>query len=206
MTLPREQGAPAEPSSDQRTDRELLAAHLDGDRDAFTLLVRRHRARLWTYALRSLRDREEAAEALQDAFVRAHRYAGSYRADAEVENWLTRIVTRVVLDKIKARRPSTVPLDEDASGDEAREGRADAVETADAHGEVDAQLTVKAMLAVLPDEQRQAILLVDVQGLSVAETADTLGISVGTVKSRCARGRARLAAALTATGQGRRPR
>jgi RNA polymerase sigma-70 factor (ECF subfamily) len=69
---------------DVRDDRSLLAAHVDGDPEAFGVLFGRHRDRLWAVALRTLGDREEAADALQDAMVSAFRRAGSYRGDAAV--------------------------------------------------------------------------------------------------------------------------
>jgi RNA polymerase sigma-70 factor, ECF subfamily len=66
------------------TDRRLLARHVDGDRDAFGELVRRHQDRLWRVAVRTLGDPDDAADAVQDALVSAYRAAGSYRGDAAV--------------------------------------------------------------------------------------------------------------------------
>ena len=60
----------------ERPDAELLQAHVDGDQDAFAELFRRHRDRLWAVALRTVGDREEAADALQDALLSAYRAAG----------------------------------------------------------------------------------------------------------------------------------
>lgn len=167
-----------------------MAAHVDGDRSAFPEVITRHRARMWTLALRALRNREDAADALQDGCIRALRSARTYRGDAEVATWLSRIMLNVCLTRIEARkRRSTVPLDDDQHhGVPAR---------TDAFADINARWAIAELLARLPDEQRLAILLVDVEGYSVAETADTLGVAPGTVKSRCARGRARLAAALT---------
>ncbi len=172
-------------------DRELMAAHVAGDDDAFSELVRRHRQRLYALATRTLRDREEAADAVQDALIKAFRGAGSYRGDAEVVAWLGRIVVNVCVDRIRARKGVTVPLDDDRGEDnQARDTRGDAFE------DIDAQLAARQLLEALPDEQRLPILLVDVHGYSVAEAATRLGVPTGTVKSRCARGRARLAATL----------
>jgi RNA polymerase sigma-70 factor (ECF subfamily) len=164
-------------------DRALLAAHAAGDPDAFGTLVRRHRDRLWAVALRTLGDREEAADALQDALISAYRSAGGFRGDAAVTTWLHRIVVNACLDRVRRRRP-TVPLpDEPAVVDD----RTDSVAT---------RLTVHAALAGLPAEQRAALVLVDLEGMPVAEAASVLGVAEGTVKSRCARGRARLAVLL----------
>jgi RNA polymerase sigma-70 factor (ECF subfamily) len=165
-------------------DAALLRAHVAGDRYAFTELVRRHRDRLWAVALRTLSDREEAADALQDALISAFRSADRFRGDAAVTTWLHRIVVNACLDRIRRRqaRP-TVPL---ADTDPAPIAPVDS-ETA---------LDVRAALARLPHDQRVALVLVDIQGYAVSEAAAILRVPEGTVKSRCARGRARLAALL----------
>jgi RNA polymerase sigma-70 factor (ECF subfamily) len=168
-------------------DRALLAAHVEGDRDAFPDLVALHRDRLWAVALRTLGDREEAADALQDALLSAYRAAPSYRGEARVTTWLHRVVVNACLDRVRRRqaRP-TDPLPED------RELAA----PGDALADRETALELEAALGALPLEQRAAIVLVDVQGLPVEEAARVLGCPVGTVKSRCSRGRARLALSL----------
>jgi len=171
------------------TDAELIAAHAAGDRQAFGELVRRHRDRMWAVALRTLRDPDEAADALQDAFISAFRAAGSFRAESQVTTWLHRIVVNACLDRVRRRnaRP-TWPLPEAGPHEPAM--------PRDAMSERETQLAVQDALGTLPQEQRAAIVLVDVEGYSVAETAAILGVAEGTVKSRCARGRAKLAVLL----------
>ncbi|HEX3791301.1 MAG TPA: RNA polymerase sigma factor SigM [Pseudonocardiaceae bacterium] len=171
------------------SDADLIAAHAAGDPRAFAELVHRHRDRLWAVALRTLRDPEEAADALQDAFISAFRAAGSFRAESQVTTWLHRIVVNACLDRIRRRsaRP-TVPLPEEGPGEPVAEG--------DAIADRETSLVVAAALAELPEEQRAPIVLVDVQGYSVAEAATILGVPQGTVKSRCARGRSKLAKVL----------
>ncbi len=173
------------PSADPRTDDALLRAHVAGDREAFAALVRRHRERLWAVALRTVGDREEAADALQDALLAAYRGAGRFRGDAAVTTWLHRIVVNACVDRARRRqaRP-TVPLPETGHGQPAY------------HPDVDTRILVRDALAALPPEQRAALILVDVQGYPVAEVARKLDVPEGTVKSRCARGRARLAVML----------
>src|SRR5947208_15496452 len=101
------------PDEGSPADHELLRRHVAGDADAFGELFRRHRDRLWSVALRTLGDPEEAADALQDAMVSAYRAAGSFRGDAAVTTWLHRVVVNACLDRIRRRnsRP-TVPLPE----------------------------------------------------------------------------------------------
>src|SRR5699024_2126147 len=86
------------------TDVELLAAHAAGDPYAFDTLIRRHRDRLWAVALRTMRDPDEAADALQDAMISAFRAAGGFRAESAVTTWLHRIVVNACLDRIRRRK------------------------------------------------------------------------------------------------------
>jgi RNA polymerase sigma-70 factor, ECF subfamily len=160
---------------------------VDGDPDAFGELFRRHRDRLWAVALRTLRDPDDAADALQEAMISAFRRAAEFRGEAAVTTWLHRIVVNACLDQLrrKAARP-TVPADDGEALD--RLGRA-APDPAPAS---DTALDVEAALQLLPAGQRAALVLVDMLGYSVATAADVLDVSPGTVKSRCARGRARL--------------
>ena len=173
-------------SAPARSDADLIAAHTSGDPDAFAELFRRHRDRLWAVALRTMRDQEDAADALQDAMISAFRNAASFRAESQVTTWLHRIVVNACLDRIRRRhaRP-TVPLPE--------AGPAEPAAPRDAIAEQDTRMAVQDALGELPEEQRAAIVLVDVEGRSVTEAAAMLGVAEGTVKSRCARGRVRLA-------------
>ena len=172
-------------------DAALLARHVAGDRDAFGLLVRRHRDRLWAVALRTLGDREEAADALQDALVSAFRSAHTFQGRSAVTTWLHRIVVNACLDR--ARRTATRrtgPLGDDPQRIDRLVGSSEAADRPLVRAEVRREVT--AALDALPLEQRTALVLVDMQGYPVAEAAELLGVPVGTVKSRCARGRARL--------------
>lgn len=175
---------------DERSDVELLRAHSSGDRYAFDTLIRRHQDRLWGVALRTMRNADDAADALQDALVSAFRAAGSFRAESAVTTWLHRIVTNACLDLIRRRkaRPAT-----SFPGT----GPGEPADPHDAIAERDTTMTVHDALTALPTRQRAAITLVDLHGYSIADTANILGVPEGTIKSRCARGRARLAAVLT---------
>ena len=171
-------------------DRALMAAHVAGDPDAFGELVRRHTGRLWAVAIRTLRDPDEAADALQDALVSAFRGAAGYRGDSEVTTWLHRVVVNACLDRLRrAKARPSVPLPE-----------YDLAQRGDAHDTLVTRLDVTAALARLPEAQRLAIVLVDLHGLTVAEAAQVLDVAAGTVKSRCARGRAALAQLLRPDG------
>ncbi|GAA2511920.1 RNA polymerase sigma factor SigM [Pilimelia columellifera] len=182
-------------TSSDPTDAELLRAHAAGDGDAFAHLVHRHRDRLWAVALRTMRDRHEAEDALQDALLSAHRSAARFRGDAAVTTWLHRIVVNACLDRLRRRQAQpVVPLPDGADRPDGEPGGPEPAAPSTDH---DLRLVVRQALADLPVDQRAALLLVDVQGYSVADAAAVLDIAEGTVKSRCARGRARLAVMLS---------
>ncbi|MFD7084035.1 RNA polymerase sigma factor SigM [Streptomyces sp. NPDC059918] len=183
------------PRGDERSDQELLALHAAGDPDAFGELVRRHRDRLWAVALRTLGDREEAADAVQDALVSAYRAAHTFRGESAVTTWLHRITVNACLDRArKAASRRTSPLDDT----ERLERLLEPHESAEAPAErQDLHRQLLAALGTLPAEQRAALVLVDMQGYPVAEAARVLDVPTGTVKSRCARGRAKLLPMLT---------
>ncbi len=193
-------GGASDDPVDAADDRALLAAHVAGDPDAFGQLVRRHRDRLWAVALRTTGNPEEAADALQDALVSAYRRAGSFRGDAAVTTWLHRVVVNACLDRLRRSRVRAAdPLPDDveeyadrgslATSTAASTEATDPAELTLGHEQRDAVL---AALATLAPEQRAAVVLVDMEGYSVEETAALLGCAPGTVKSRCSRGRARL--------------
>lgn len=177
------------------SDQDLLARHVDGDPEAFGELVRRHRDRLWAVALRTLGDREEAADAVQDALVSAYRAAHTFRGQSAVTTWLHRITVNACLDRArKAASRRTSPVDDAERLEqllEPHESASAPVERNDLHREL------VTALSTLPADQRAALVLVDMQGYPVAEAATILDVPVGTVKSRCARGRARLLPLLT---------
>lgn len=178
---------------ERRTDHELIAAHVAGDESAFPELVTRHRDRLWAVALRTTGDPEEAADGLQEALLSAYRNAASFRGDSAVTTWLHRVVVNACLDRLRRRaaRP-TVPLP-DQENDFGSNLLAD---PSDPLGNRELRLEIQRALAELPPDQRAAVVLVDVEGYSVDEAAAILECPSGTVKSRCARGRAKLAARL----------
>jgi RNA polymerase sigma-70 factor (ECF subfamily) len=169
----------------ERSDAELLVAHVAGDRYAFEELFYRHHRQLHRLARISSRTPEDAADALQDAMLSAHRSAPRFRHDASVSSWLYRIVVNACLDRLRRNKSHlTTVLEEDAC------------HIGDPTPRVDTALVVERALMRLPVEQRAAVVAVDMQGFSIAETARVLGIPEGTVKSRCSRARAKLAETL----------
>lgn len=177
------------------SDQDLLARHVEGDHEAFGEIVRRHRDRLWAVALRTLGDREEAADAVQDALVSAYRAAHTFRGQSAVTTWLHRITVNACLDRArKAASRKTSPVDDTERLEQLLEPHESASAPAERN---DLHRELLAALRTLPADQRAALVLVDMQGYPVAEAARILDVPVGTVKSRCARGRARLLPLLT---------
>ena len=175
--------APGEPS-----DAALLRLHADGDPDAFGLLFARHSARLWAVALRITCNPDDAADALQEAMVSTFRRAGEFRGESAVTTWLHRIVVNASLDLLRRRSARSVGW----SGNPDDLPVAEPIQVTDSAAGADSRLDVDAALRTLPPTQRAALVLVDMLGYPVADASAILGIPEGTVKSRCARGRARL--------------
>ncbi|KAA0114008.1 RNA polymerase sigma factor SigM [Mycolicibacterium sp. P9-22] len=170
-----------------RTDEQLLAAHVAGDRFAFEELFNRYQPQLYQLARITIRCPDDARDALQDAMLSAHCGAPKFRNDCSVSSWLYRIVVNACLDRLRRHkaRPTT-PLEAIAS----------AGSIGDPAPGLDTAIVIERALMCLPIEQRAAIVTVDMQGFSVAEAARMLGIPEGTVKSRRARARSKLATTL----------
>ncbi|WP_246197074.1 RNA polymerase sigma factor SigM [Ornithinibacter aureus] len=163
-----------------------MARHVRGDGGvAFGELFRRHRDRMYAVAIRTTSNRELAADAVQEAFISAFRRADAYRGEAAVTTWLHRIVVNACLDRLRREKAAVR-----RAGDL---GELDLPDPRDHHSAAEARHIVHAALAKLPEGQRLALVLIDMQGLSVTEAAVVLGVAEGTVKSRCFRGREALA-------------
>lgn len=175
--------------SSGRSDEELLSAFVAGDNAAFGEIFTHHRGRLWAVAMRVTGDESDASDALQDGVLRAMRSAAAFRGQSQVGTWLHRIVLNSAIDLVRQRHPQ-VGLDQ-----------LPAAETAlpTAATDWDSRLDLERAFRELPPAQRLAVYLVDYEGWSVSDAAVRMGVAPGTVKSRCARGRARLAQALGGT-------
>ncbi len=191
----------------ERADAEslLIARSQQGDRRAFNELVVRHQSGAYALALRMLGDAEAAADVTQDAFLSAFRALGSLRG-VSFRAWLYRIVSNGCYDHWRAqgRRPasSLESLLDGGDEEETRGASADALlaqATPDPAWDPErvvlrAEVVEEIQLALLklPDEQRLAVILSDVQGLPYEEIARAMNTSLGTVKSRISRARAHL--------------
>ncbi len=169
-------------------DNSLIKRSCAGDLDAFGHLVRAHQDRVYNLAYRITGNHEDAADAAQDAFVRAYQGLERFRGEASFSTWLHRIATNAALDLVRRRPdvpPVELPADQASSDDPA----------AEAHRR-EVNRRVHAAVGQLPAEYRVVVALRDVQGLAYDEIAKVLQIPVGTVRSRLSRGREALRALL----------
>jgi len=182
-------------------DGELVAAAAAGDLDAFEKLVQRHQTRLVGY-LRGLTNTESDAEDLaQEAFLRAYRSLKGFRGTSSFRTWLYQIATNVFRNWLEKRR-NQAPVNA-GSIDAPPPGMDEPVEPMGEENPEARHLQRDAIdraLAALPDDQREAVLLRDVEGFEYREIAEQLGVPLGTVESRIFRGRSRLKELLRTAG------
>ena len=164
-------------------------------------IVRTHSARVYRLAYRLTGNPHDAADLTQDVFVRVFRSLSTY-SPGTFEGWLHRITTNLFLDQVRRKqRIRFDPLGEDAGERLAGREPGPAQVYDDNHFDDDVQRALDA----LPPDFRAAVVLCDIEGLSYEEIAATLGIKLGTVRSRIHRGRAQLRSALEHRAPGRRP-
>ena len=175
-----------------REDAELVKLAQGGDTTAFDELVRRYRDKVYRLSYKILRHEDDAAEALQDAFLSAYRGLGSFKAESTFSTWLYRIATNASLMKYRRRRDGHVSLEQSQSGD----GSGEPMQIPDWSAQPLTDLlnsethdVMDEGIQRLPDELRTVFVLRDVEGLSNSEVAEVLNLSVAAVKSRLHRAR-----------------
>ncbi len=172
----REPGAAAAALEDL-DDGDLVAECLAGTREAFDLIVERHRRTVYQLCYRFLNSHEDAADVAQEVFLRAYRGLGSFKGDASVGTWLYRIGVNASLNRLAARAPRAEPLD--ATGplpDRSLDPAARLLRDEEA-------ARVRRAIARLPAKQRATLVLRVYQELSHQEIASVVGSSVGAVKA-----------------------
>ena len=182
-------------NSDSRDDVALVHAAKQGDMAAFEELVKRHTAMIFRVAMHIMNSHEDAEEIVQDAFLKAFQHLHTFEERARFSTWLTRIAVNAALMKLrKLRRATTVSMDQ-----EMEEGGTLADKVADwkpnpeqLYGRGELREILQRALASLPHAYRVVFLLRDVEGMPVAEIAETLGLSIPNVKARLFRARLKL--------------
>jgi RNA polymerase sigma-70 factor (ECF subfamily) len=168
------------------TDIELVERVVSGDHDAFEAIMRQQEDRVFSVCLRIIGDRDRALDATQETFLTVFRKAGQFKGDAALGTWIYRIAVNTCYDQLrKAKRRRTDPIPDHL--DPVDPSAESAIESAALRPEI------RTALDRLPTDFRAAIVLSDIEGMSMTEVASVLGIPAGTVKSRLFRGRRLLA-------------
>lgn len=201
--------APPESVLPDPAERELVARAREGDEQAFRTLVELHQDQILRLAMRVLRcDAALAEDLTQEVFLRVFRGLGSFDGAVRFRVWAHRIAMNVCISAYRKDRSlkrglrGTISLDAPVAGDpDLRiDPPARVLGPAERAQELEFADRVRFAVGDLPDEFRHVVLLRDMQGLSYEEVAETLGIPVGTVRSRLHRGRQLLQAALAEFG------
>jgi len=190
-------GGPSPSRGPQFDETALIAAAQRGHLPAFNQLILHYQGLAYNVAYRMVGDSDTASDATQDAFIKAFRRLDQYRGGS-FKSWLLRIVTNTCYDTLRAqkRRP-TSSLDRDDEDDEMdseHDSRlVDHSERPDDYAmRRELAAAIQAAIERLPEDQRAALVLADIEGLDYQEIADVTGAALGTVKSRLSRARAKV--------------
>lgn len=181
---------------DNRILAELMRRAASGEDAAFESLVRHFEGMVYSFALQSLRRREDAEDATQEVFLKLWRTLGTWRDEASVKTYVMRIARNTVIDMI--RRRNSRPVDSLTVEDDGEESQRDIADTdtssnpAADYARREQIEAVRSAIDELPPDHREIIILRDINGLSYAEIAEATGLDPGTVKSRLSRAREKL--------------
>jgi RNA polymerase sigma-70 factor, ECF subfamily len=176
VVQPDAQPEPAQ-SFDAVDDAGLVAACLEGRREAFDVIVQRHRRAVYQVCYRFVGNHEDASDLAQEAFLRAWRGLKNFKGQAALSTWLYRIAVNACLNRVAARKPDVEPLEADQFIDTRTEDpRAGLLR-------VERAAAVRRAISELPDKQRATLILRTYHELSHQQIADVLGSSVGAVKA-----------------------
>lgn len=171
----------------QLADHEIVQLVVEGQQEAYKLLVERYQGRVFRVAYGLMRNREDAREVCQEAFIKAYRNLPNFRRDSSFYTWIYRITVNLGIDqKRKAYRSRETNLDEARLTPDQAHHTGPRPMPGPGQSLVRKQLAgrIGEAIASLPEDQRQVIILREVQGLSYKEIAETTGIAEGTVMSR----------------------
>lgn len=179
-----------------REDEHLLVnAAKGGDAQAFEELVNRYESKILRLTRNITGNREDAEDAMQDAFLKAYAHLDGFQQDSRFYTWLVRIAANEALMRLRKRRPGQLSLDEPIAGDadlmprELEDWRPNPERE---YAQAELQALMAELIEKLEPEYRIVLVLRDIEELSTQETADALGISVTNVKSRLLRARLKL--------------
>ena len=186
------------PSTVVREDEHLLvAAAKKGDTAAFEELVSRYESKIFRLTSNITHNREDAEDAMQDAFLKAYSHLDSFQGDSRFYTWLVRIAANEALMRLRKRRPNQFSLDDPIEGEDDSELLPRQIEDwrpspEQRYGDAEMRKILAAVIEKLEPDYRIVLILRDLEELSTQETAETLGLSVTAVKSRLLRARLKL--------------
>lgn len=183
-------------------ERKLIGRVLAGDRDAFEPLVLANQTRVYTIALRICGNEADAADAAQDAFIRAYTALGAFRGESRFSTWLCKLAGNAAIDLVRARRSAnTVSMSELADEDGELPDFPDDAPLPETEAERrELREEVRRAMAELPEDYRAILTLREIGELSYDEIGAALALEIGTVKSRLSRARRKLCAILLEKG------
>jgi RNA polymerase sigma-70 factor (ECF subfamily) len=173
----------------------LVAAAKKGDAAAFEELVSRYERKIFRLTMNITRNREDAEDAMQDAFLKSYSHLKNFQGDSRFYTWLVRIAANEALMRLRKRRPNQFSLDEPVEGDEdlmPRELRDWGPSPEQRFAQTEMHQILSGVIDELEPDYRTVFVLRDIEELSTEDTATTLGISVPAVKSRLLRARLKL--------------
>jgi RNA polymerase sigma-70 factor, ECF subfamily len=173
----------------------LVAAAKKGDAAAFEELVSRYERKIFRLTMNITRNREDAEDAMQDAFLKSYSHLKTFQGDSRFYTWLVRIAANEALMRLRKRRPNQFSLDEPVQGDEdlmPRELQDWGPSPEQRFAQTEMHEILSGVIDELEPDYRTVFVLRDIEELSTEDTAATLGISVPAVKSRLLRARLKL--------------
>lgn len=189
-------------------DLELVSQCKEGNINAFEELVKRHQKRIFSVTFRMIGDYDEACEVTQDAFISAYRNIGDFKGKSKFSTWITAITINLTRNRLKAMRSrkqrEAFSMDDPArveNGELSAEPRAMTPSVLELLEKGDEKKRIQQCIDSLDSDQREVLILRDVEGYTYEEIKNLLGISEGTVKSRLFRARQTMRVLLKKVGR-----
>ncbi len=187
----------------EANDSELVARVLQGDKNAFRPIVERYQNRIYAMVVGMVRDEAEARDLVQNAFIKAYQGLDTFRVDSSFYTWLYRIAMNLAIDSCRKRRRRKTGSFDEAIAARDEDGEMLVLHHADGPAEAlhrkELRQRIFAAMEELTEEQREVLLLREVEGLSYAEISESMGIPEGTVMSRLFYARKKMQALLKDT-------
>ena len=172
-------------------EQEMIRLAISGDASAFECLMREHENKMYAVALRMCGNREDALDCSQEAMLRIYRSLSRFKGESSFSTWVYRITMNVCLDELRRRKTRTASSLDTML--EAGYSPVDEEDTPEKHFvRSEQRRAIEECIALLPEDMRAAVVLLDMQNFSYEEISAMLKTNIGTIKSRISRGRSKL--------------